>query len=406
MKKQGSGSKTKDESTVSIIECRSYKKEEVTKKIEECLELIGGFKKYLGSSKKILLKPNLLSAAAPEKAVTTHPVFIESVIELIKKIQGDGVSIVIADSPGAATPHTGENLKKVYSECGLDYLGKIPGVSLCLDEEFIPVSFKQGKVFKHLEVIKPLLEAEVIINLPKFKTHSLTRITGAVKNMFGIIHGRTKTILHTKFMDIEKFNEMLIDVFLFKKPALNIMDGIIGMEGEGPGTSGTPRNTGFIIASEDGIAMDHTIAAIMGFDSDNIPLIRCAKNRGFRSADLKNIVIPGGKIEDFIIPGFKLPKNTPVDWISKNRFLKTYAFPFIRNTLSSSPYQNIKNCTLCEICIDICPEKAIEKQGEKLFFDYKKCIRCYCCSEMCPYRGIDLKYSALGNLIFGKNPLK
>ncbi len=288
----------------------------------------------------------------------------------------------------------------------MNYLESIPGVHLSLDEDPIPASFKEGKVFKHLDVIKPVMEADLIINIPKFKTHSLTRITGAVKNMYGIIHGRTKTVLHTKFMDLEKFNDMLIDVFLFKKPVLNIMDGITGIEGEGPGTSGTFRRTGIILISEDGIAMDHIVAALMGFDSDNIPLIRCSKNRGFSSADMDTIEICGGPLEDFVIPGFKLPKNTPVDLISKNKFLKTYILPFLRNTISSSPYQNTKNCTMCEVCIDICPEKAITKYDDKLIFDYKKCIRCYCCSEMCPYGGIDLRYTKIGNFILNKKLIK
>ena len=404
-KKENSNSKNTG-SKVVITKCKDYKKKEVRKKIEDGLNLIGGLQKYLGTAKKILLKPNLLSATEPDKAVTTHPVFIESIIELIKKSRGDSVSITIADSPGVSNPHTVESLEKIYEECGLNYLGKIPGVHLSLDEESIPASFREGRVFKHLDVIKPVMEADIIINLPKFKTHSLTRITGAVKNMYGIIHGRTKTVLHTKFMDLEKFNDMLIDVFLFKKPVLNIMDGITGIEGEGPGASGIVRKTGIIIISTDGIAMDHIVASIMGFDSDNIPLMRRASERGFISSDLDAIEIPGGKIKDFVIPGFKLPKNTPVDMISKNKFLKTYILPFIRNTLSSSPYQNMENCNMCELCIDICPEKAIARNDEKLVFDYKKCIRCYCCSEMCPYGGIDLKYTKIGNFILNKNLLK
>ena len=391
---------------VAITRCKEYKKKEVTRKINEALELIGGFEKYIGTAKKILLKPNLLSATKPDRAVTTHPVFIESIIELIKKIKGDSVSITIADSPGVSSPHTLESLKKIYSECGLDHLDRITGVNLSLDEESIASSYREGKVFKHLDVIRPVIESDIIINLPKFKTHSLTRITGAVKNMYGIIHGRTKTVLHTKFMDLEKFNDMLIDVYMFKKPVLNIMDGITGIEGEGPGVSGTFRRTGIILISSDGIAMNHIVATIMGFDSKHIPLMRCAGIRGFGSADLKKIEILGGQLDDFVIPDFKLPKNTPVDLISKNRFLKTYILPFIRNTLSSSPYQNIKKCTMCEICIDICPEKAITRSEEKLVFDYKKCIRCYCCSEMCPFGGIDLKYTRTGNFILNKKLLK
>ena len=391
---------------VAIIRCDSYNKQELIKKIEACVELIGGFKKYIRPGKKILLKPNLLSATKPELAVTTHPIFIESIIDIIKKTAGQDVEITIADSPGAATPHTIENLKKLYKVCEIDYLGKIKNVKLSLETEFSVVSFKDGKVLKHLEIIKPATDADIIINLSKFKTHSLTRITGAIKNMFGIVHGRTKTLLHTKFIEIDKFSDMLLDVYLYKTPVLNIMDAVIGLEGEGPGASGKPRKIEMILASANGIAMDSLVSEMMGFKSSNIPLIRCASMRGLEGWDINKVEIIGAKIENLLIKDFKLPKNTPIDRITKSRFVKTYMLPFIRNNLYSSPYQNKEKCTLCEICIQVCPEEAINLRTKDLIFDYKKCIRCYCCSEMCPYGAIDLKYSLLGNLIFSKKPIK
>jgi len=394
------------DSQVAIRKCSDYTKADVIDAIEKCVAEIGGFKNFIGNASNILLKPNLLSATSPELAVTTHPVFIESLIEIIKKTAYRPVKIIIADSPGVAIKHTKKDLKKLYEACGLSYLEEIDGVTLNLDTRFSYVSFKEGKIIKRLEIIKPILDADVIINIPKFKTHSLTRMTGAVKNMFGIIHGRTKTLLHTKFMDVEKFNEMLLDVYLSTPPILNIMDGILGLEGEGPGASGTPRKTGLVLAGANGIAMDNVAAYLMGFESKNIPLIKCAAAREIAGADLSKIEILGGSPEEFVIKGYKLPKNTTIDRISKNRFLNTYVFPFIRNTLSVSPYQNKFKCTNCNTCIEICPEKALITKDKKLVFDYKKCIRCYCCSELCPDGAIDLKYSGLGNLIFRQKPLK
>lgn len=387
---------------VAIQKCGTYDKEELSQKIEKCVSLAGGFEKYISVAKKILLKPNLLSPSAPASAVTTHPVFVESVIDIIKKIAGSSIEITIADSPGVATPHTKRDLSKLYEITGFKYFLNIPGVTLNFDTGYSTVSFKDGKVLKQLDIIKPVLEADLIINLPKFKTHSLTRFTGSVKNMYGIIHGRTKTLLHTKFMDIHKFNDMLLDIYLFKKPVLNIMDGILGMEGEGPGMSGKARETGLILASTNGIALDNVVSIIMGFKENQIPLISCARERNLPGFEFKNIEISGERIEEVIIKNFILPKHTNIDRITKNRFINTYIFPFIRNTLSLSPYQNKIKCDLCGTCRDICPENAIIIESKKLKLDYKKCVRCYCCSEMCPNAAMDLEYSFLGNLIFGR----
>ena len=395
--------------TVSVMKCEGYQKEVVFDTLEKCIGQIGGLGKYIKGAKKILLKPNLLSAQSPEKAVTTHPIFIEAVVDLVKKYSTGEINITIADSPGAATAHTEKELVHLYKNCGLSYLGEIEDVTLNVDDSYKTVSYKEGLVFKHMEVIEPVLDADIIINLPKFKTHSLTRMTGAVKNMFGILHGRTKTVLHTKFMDIEKFNDMLIDVYSYSRPVLNIMDGITGLEGEGPGASGRPRDLKVVLASDNGIAMDHIVSKMMGFDTAVVPLMKCAGNRSMAGTDFDEIKILGDYFiqpGDISIPGFMLPKNTAVDSISKNMFLKTYVFPFIRNTISPSPYQDILKCELCGICSDICPEKAIIQEDKKLIFDYKKCIRCYCCSEMCPYAGISLKYSWLGDLIFNRKTIK
>ena len=387
---------------VAILKCTSYNKEELLQRIEKCVSLIGGFEKYISGAKKILLKPNLLSPSAPATAVITHPVFVECIIDIIKKIAGGNIEITIADSPGVATPHTKKDLSRLYEITGFKYFLDMPGVTLNFDTGYRTVSFKGGKVLKQLKVIKPVLEADLIINLPKFKTHSLTGMTGAVKNMYGTIHGRTKTLLHTKFMDIQKFNDMLLDIYLFKKPAINIMDAILGMEGEGPGMSGKARETGLIIASINGIALDNVASIIMGFKEKQIPLISCAMERNLPGFEFKDIEILGEKIEEVVISNFIMPKISNIDRITKNRFVNTYIFPFIRNTLSLSPYQDKIKCNLCGICRDICPEIAIIIEGEKLKLDYKKCVRCYCCSEMCPNAAMNLEYSFLGNLIFGR----
>lgn len=400
---------------VSIRRCPEYDTVRLPEVIELCIKDLGGFNKEFKSAKNILLKPNLLSASNPELAITTHPYFIESVIKTIKKYCAPDAKIIIADSPGVATPHTIKDLKRLYTACGLTYLmNRNDNVFLNLDDSYEDISYTEGTTIKQLQVIKPVLEADIIINLPKFKTHSLTKITGAVKNMFGILYGRTKTVLHTKFMDIEKFSNMNLDVFLYSKPVISIMDGIIGMEGEGPGARGKPKKVGLVLASESGVALDNIMSGIMGFNKEAVPVLDCAKKRGISGASFEDIEIISGKgtvpnLGEYVIQDYIRPDNSIINSISKNSFLNNRIFPFIRNTLSLSPYQNFSKCNMCGTCMDICPEDAIkidEKDSIKLLFNYKKCIRCYCCSEMCPNGAVDLKYSFLGNLIFGKKTKK
>jgi uncharacterized protein (DUF362 family)/Pyruvate/2-oxoacid:ferredoxin oxidoreductase delta subunit len=399
---------------VSIKKCGIYDAGLISEIIEQSISDIGFDKKILTSAKKILLKPNLLAPHDPESAITTHPVFIEGVILFLKKNCGKNTRITIADSPGATIPHVKEELKKTYDVCGMARLGRINNVFLSLDESSTGISFKEGLVFKHIEVIDPIIKADLIINLPKFKTHSLTGITGAVKNMFGIIPGRNKALLHTKFLDVEKFCDMNLDIFMYSKPVLNIMDAITGIEGEGPGASGSARKIGFVLTSEHGVAMDNVVASIMGFAEGSVPVIECAARRGIPGAQMEEIELTGSleeklDIKEYIISDYIKPKKSLVHSISKNTLLGRYLLPFVRNTLSVSPYQDTGKCTMCMECIKVCPEEAIridKINDSKLIFDYKKCIRCYCCSEMCPAGAISLQYSIIGNLIFGRKNIK
>ncbi len=463
---------------VSIRKCSAYDVSLMTTLIRDCINDLGGLKNLIPHEKinecninniknnsnnfkknknlTILLKPNLLSANPPEKAITTHPKFIESIINVLNDYFNcsvkSNIKIVIADSPGVSISHTKKDLEKLYNKCGFSYLAQLENVSLSYDEEIMTVSYKEGFQLKQFHLIKPALEADLIINIPKFKTHSLTKITGAVKNMYGLIHGKTKTLLHTKFLNIEKFCNMNLDIYLYAKPVLNIMDGIIGLEGEGPGSSGKHRKIGLIIASNNGVALDNVVSYIMGYpvkknllnkineddeqlnNNGNInkiknsldknkrknqintipPVLICALKRNLEGSNFDKIEIfdENGKlinIDNYLIKDYILPKESIVNNITNNPFLNNYLLPFMRNSLSLSPYQNEQKCNMCQICIKICPQKAIdvnESREDKLKFDYKKCIRCYCCSEMCPQGAIDLKYSFIGSLFFGRKNVK
>ncbi|MCJ7666133.1 MAG: DUF362 domain-containing protein, partial [Actinobacteria bacterium] len=245
-------------------------------------------------------------------------------------------------------------------------------------------------------------DCQVIINLPKFKTHNLTTITGAVKNMFGVVPGFTKVGYHLRFDDIAVFTGMLLDLVMLIRPTLNIMDGVLGLEGDGPGRSGTPRNTGIVMVSDDPIAMDLVMGKIMNIDEKYNPFIKIAKERKISSAEWENIEISGAVLDEFIIRDYKLPKSTGQEKLIENRFISKYMIPWIRSSLNPYPYTDMKKCSNCGICQKVCPQKAVTLTERKVRFDYSNCIRCFCCSEMCPEGAIGIKYSFIGNLILNR----
>jgi len=387
---------------VSIVKCRDYEKENLKDAIKRCVSLIGGFEKFLNSQSKILLKPNLLLSAPPERAITTHPSFIEAVIENIVKITGKSQNILIADSFGPATPYNKKGMEKIYGATGILGIAERTGCRLNYSAEYECLSNKKGRILKRIEVIKPVIEADVIINLPKFKTHNLTVISGAVKNMFGIIPGFTKVGYHLRFDDFEKFAGMLLDITNFIKPALNIMDGVWGIEGEGPGRSGTPRNVGLMLASSDSISMDIIMSRIMNIPEAMNPFIQVLEKWDAGFYKTAEIEVAGEKLSDTIMYDFKIPKNMGQKRLIKNNFINTYILPLVRNSLNPYLYVDYDKCSLCMTCASICPQKSIMSVNKKIKFNQRTCIRCFCCSEMCPEGAIGIKYPFLGNLIFNR----
>lgn len=389
-----------EKNTVYIERCKDYKKDDITKTLNGMIKpLLKDIS--LPDAKKILLKPNLLSATPAEKAVTTDPVFVESVIDCLLGMGAKKDNILIADSPGIVVPYTEKGLGNVYEVTGLSKVSEKTGIRLNYDTGLEMLELKKGRVVKKLEIIRPAAEADIIINLPKFKTHNLTTITGAVKNMYGVIHGRSKTLYHTKFLEVDKFYELLFDVITLIRPTINIMDGILGLEGEGPGSSGSPRHVGLLLASLDPVAMDLVVAGIMGIGPGEFPMQRIASERGMSSYSMDNIEIAGPQMDGLVIGDFKRPKGGSLDRITANRFINTYLLPFMRNKLHPLPKPDHDKCNLCESCIDVCPQECISLENDRIKIDYNKCIRCYCCSEMCPQGSILLKESLMTKLLAG-----
>ncbi len=393
---------------VSIHKCSGYESEELDKAINMCMNDIGGFEELLSESTKILLKPNLLSIAEPEKAVTTNPVFIEAVIRKILSVNGNNPkAITLADSSIPIVPFSKKGLKELYEKTKMHYLADKYGINLNYDNNVKKISIPEGITVKSIEVMKVVPDSDLIINLPKFKTHNLTIFTGAVKNMFGIIPGMAKPGYHTRFFKFEMFCNLLIDIATGVRQGLNIMDAVTGMEGNGPGKSGIPREMGLVIAGYDCFAVDNAASNIIGLDEDSSPVMKVAKKRNLRGAFLENIDIAGEKIEDVFIDDFLFPETRKTDL--PDNFFANAIKRFATNSLNPYPYIDFIKCTNCKTCFEVCPEKAItDRNLEKnnLIFDYRKCIRCFCCSEACPEGAIEHRYSFLGDLIINRYGLR
>jgi uncharacterized protein (DUF362 family)/Pyruvate/2-oxoacid:ferredoxin oxidoreductase delta subunit len=387
---------------VSIVKCRDYDKEALVEAIKKSVNILGGFQKLLNPKSKILIKPNLLLAAEPDRAITTHPLFVEAVIESITAITGNSKNITIADSSGPVENYDRKGIEKVYRVTGMIDVAEKTGCRLNYSTEYKILSNEKGRVLKRLEVIKPVTEADVIINLPKFKTHNLVVFTGAVKNMFGIIPGFTKVGYHLRFEDFKSFTEMLLDIIFLIKPALNIMDGITGIEGEGPGRSGTVRDIGLVLASEDPVSMDVIMSKIMNIKNDLNPMLKVLNGRGIKLYDDRSIKVLGEELSSVTIHDFRLPENINRDKIITNKFINTYVTPLIRNLLNPYMYVDHEKCNLCMTCCEICPRNSISVVDDKIKFDHKSCIRCFCCSEMCPQGAIGIRYTHLGSFILNR----
>jgi ferredoxin len=240
-----------------------------------------------------------------------------------------------------------------------------------------------GKIFKQLEIDQTVLEAGVIINLPKLKTHSLTLLTLGVKNLFGCIPGPRKALWHLKAGEDRKtFAKILVDVYQIIQPSLTILDGIVGMDGSGP-NSGRPVPLGLILASGDSLSLDQIVCDLLGISRKSLLTNRVAFEQGM-GKDKINVL--GERVEEVKISDFQFPTLSQPDWNLPGFLMKA-----LKNALTTKPVIEEEVCKSCDRCTEICPPKALAKKGKDLIFDYKKCIRCFCCLEVCPEGAISIK---------------
>ncbi|MBN1472720.1 MAG: DUF362 domain-containing protein [Syntrophaceae bacterium] len=380
---------------VAPVKCNDYNDDLLIKTIEDGLMKIGfDFAQF--NKARIGLKPNLLMPAGPEKAITTHPSFFKSVAKVVLKHGG---------TPVLTECHGFGPFKLVLNgACYSDVIKELDMEVGKMDETTI-INYPQAKLMKSIEISKAFFDVDMIINLPKFKTHGLTYISGAVKNLFGTIPGLKKAGMHLRFPQSVEFSEWLLDLNgallkTFSKPSqiIHIMDAIVGQEGEGPGPAGTPRKIGTIIIGSDSVAVDYVAARIVGLDYKKIPTIFLGFQRDFAISSPEDISIIGQSPEDLQIRNFQPTKSS----VSSHFMRGWLVSPTIKNLVIEKPWPDKEKCTLCYKCKAVCPAKAIsEAKGNKNIpnYDYKKCIRCYCCIEFCPEAAISLKKGILQKLL-------
>lgn len=371
---------------ISIVKCEAYEILTVKNAIRQSLNNIGGISAFVKPGEKVLLKVNLLMKRKPEKVTTTHPTIVQALAELVMEAGGKPV---IGDSPGGYHFYNRKVLESVYETCGMKEAAVKSGAELNFNTEMIDVPYPEGRIMKTIKTIKPVLEVDKIINVPKIKTHMMTVYSGAVKNLFGIIPGSYKAEYHLRFEDTMVFADLLIDICSFAKPVLTVMDAVIGMEGYGP-TGGNPKKVGLIIAGVNPYALDVVASDIIGLKPMQVPTIVKSAERGLTSIDVRDVEVVGEKRESVYVKDFKKP-TVKVEFNYYNIFMPKFLVKRLEKIIKPRPRFKYKACKGCGMCASSCPPRAITMKDGKPVVDLDNCIRCFCCHELCNFEAVDIK---------------
>ena len=372
---------------VSIVRAHDYDYAELYVAVGKGIELIGGLAKIVPPGSKVFVKINHLPPPSPaEKGIITHPVFVEVILDLLKEV---GADITVGDDIQSGS---GDG----FQISGFRQMCQRAGVRLTnLREAGFVETVCNGHFLEKVYLSKIALDADVIINLPKLKTHSLCVFTGGVKNFYGTIPSGLRRKFHAEYMRSEDFSQVLTDIFSAIRPQLTIMDGIIAMEGEGP-AAGSLRRLGVILTSQDTVAVDAVATKIIGLNPMDIHTTRYSDERGLGVGNLQNIEVIGERIDDVTVADFKPPASA-VNALARR--MPRVLPRFILDQLSIKPSVIEHRCSGCSECEKICPVGAISISGEMAKIDYGICIQCMCCHEVCRFNAIVPKQSIIGSTI-------
>ena len=368
-------------SNVCILKCDTYDQHQVDKTISELFERFGGIGAFVKPGCKVLLKPNLIAKKLPETMAVTHPAVVRAVAKLA--LNAGGV-VTIADSPGGI--YKENYLNKIYEAAGLKKLAEEMPVRLNYDTGYQDITADINGKKRKFSIINPVIENDIIINLPKLKTHVMANYTGAVKNLFGTVPGLTKAEYHYKYPKKEEFFSMITDLCAYIKPMFSVMDGICMMEGDGP-SNGTPKKADLLIGSPDPFALDEIALQLIGFHREEVLTAKIAWESGYTTQE--EIVMLGQSLKESVVPDVKKPN---IQSTTFEKRIPGFLNRRINAFLNPAPKIIQERCILCGNCTTICPAKVLKKQsGRIVLMDHKKCIKCYCCHEMCPKDAIYIR---------------
>lgn len=391
---------------VAIAACPDYSDEKVEAAVSALFTSLSD-EIRVEQGERILLKPNFLSAAPPERAATTHPAVFRAVA---LALAAKGAVLSYGDSPGIESP------ARVARVSGVGPVAARLGIPLADFDAAEEVAFPEGLALTRFRIARSVLEADGIVNLPKFKTHALASFTGAVKNLFGCVPGTYKAKEHVRFPNAEFFSAMCVDLARVLRPRLHVMDAVVGMEGNGP-RNGTPRAVGLLFASTDPVALDAVAAAVAGLSPDQVPTTRIGGASGLGECDLQRIeavyfaeparreASPWTAPAAEIVATLRIPDYQLADAAHStvNHIVGGLSGRGLRRLVLNRPTIDSQRCTKCGICVEACPlePKAIEAEIRRSvpYYDYTQCIRCFCCQEVCPSGAIDVRPAPFGFLI-------
>lgn len=379
---------------IALLKCTEYDVDKIESKLREGFELLGGsafLKRLIPENSSVLLKPNFLSVVEKGSPVITHYAVFEAVVRIIKEYSSD---ISFGDSPGS------EDTRKAAEKSGLMEVAERYGVKFVDFNDVVHVELQNPLMYKYWDIARAPYEADVVITLPKLKTHMMMYYTGAVKNQFGCIAGPKKAEWHTKIPNPVDFSKMLLDLNSAVKTSFAILDGIEAMEGNGP-RNGTPKQMNTIIMGQSLTAVDSAAVRLIGYDNVlAVPFLKAAYDTKWGTVLPEEIEILGEKLESLKSRDFKLSRSAKlVNTLSPrlNNFISSLAAP--------DPVVNPEKCIGCKKCDEVCPEKSkvisfVKRNGKTIpKWKYKNCIRCFCCQELCPKGAIVTKTKRASRLI-------
>ncbi len=357
-----------------IVRHAEYNYKTLRPVIFEILDALAG--KVIQRNSRVVIKPNLLAPAAPDRAIVTHPLIVRAVAEYVID---KGARPRISDSPAVGS------FDRVLRESGIRE--ELSGLDVEYKVFKDIVSINVGKPFEKIDIAADAVNADVLINLPKLKTHTHMLLTLGIKNLFGCIVGLRKPEWHLRSgVDKEMFATLLVKIYQAVNPAVTLIDGILAMEGQGPGKRGVPRKLGLVMGSTNAASLDATITRMLGIPEGHVPTNRSARRLGLVPDD---IIIDGDLPE---IKDFRLPDITRIVF-GPRKFHR-----FIRKHLVQRPACEDDLCKLCGECWKYCPAGAITHSTKMISFDYDKCIRCYCCIEVCPHGALSQYETLTGKI--------